>query len=80
MFRFYVNHLQGVQKLRSFHKILHKYNARINIGCGMNVVFEPPEDGLHKTETYVGGRLIHNKSESEVHFVGVLNSYLKFVL
>jgi hypothetical protein len=24
------------------------------------------------TETYVGGRLIHNTSESEVHFVGFL--------
>jgi hypothetical protein len=23
------------------------YNARINIGCGMNVVFEPPEDEPH---------------------------------
>jgi hypothetical protein len=27
---------------------------------------------LHKTEIYVGGRLIRNKIESEVYCVGVL--------
>jgi hypothetical protein len=27
-------------------KILHKYNSRSNIGCGINVVFVPPEDGF----------------------------------
>ena len=25
-----------------------------NIGCEVNVVYEPPEDGLVKAETYVG--------------------------
>jgi hypothetical protein len=35
-------------------KILHKYNARINIGCGVNVVLNPLKMVLHKTETYVG--------------------------
>jgi hypothetical protein len=25
-----------------------------NIGCEVNVVYEPPEDGIVKAETYVG--------------------------
>jgi hypothetical protein len=25
-----------------------------NFGCEMNLVYEPPEDGLIKAETYVG--------------------------
>jgi hypothetical protein len=25
-----------------------------NIGCEVNAVYEPPEDGLVKAETYVG--------------------------
>jgi hypothetical protein len=28
--------------------------ADINIGCEVNVVYESPEDGLVKAETYVG--------------------------
>jgi hypothetical protein len=28
--------------------------AEKNIGCEVNVVYELPEDGLVKTETYVG--------------------------
>jgi hypothetical protein len=28
--------------------------ADINIGCEVNVVYEPPEDGLVKAETCVG--------------------------
>jgi hypothetical protein len=28
--------------------------ADINIGCKVNVYYEPPEDGLVKAETYVG--------------------------
>jgi hypothetical protein len=30
----------------TFTFIIAQYNARINIGCVMNVVFEPPEDGF----------------------------------
>jgi hypothetical protein len=28
--------------------------ADINNGCEVNVVYEPPEDGLVRVETYVG--------------------------
>jgi hypothetical protein len=37
----------------------------------MNIVFEPPEDGFTQNRNICRGRLVHNKSESEVHFVGV---------
>ena len=34
--------------------MLYNITADINIGCKVNVDYEPPEDGLVKVETYVG--------------------------
>jgi hypothetical protein len=34
--------------------VIYNIIADINIGCKVNVDYEPPEDGLVKTETYVG--------------------------
>jgi hypothetical protein len=34
--------------------VIYNIIAGINNGCKVNVVYEPPEDGLVKAETYVG--------------------------
>jgi hypothetical protein len=34
--------------------VIHNIIADINIGCKVNVHYEPPEDGLVRAETYVG--------------------------
>ena len=52
--------------------VMHNYKGRNNIGCRMYVVYEPPDDGFYINRNICRGLLIHNKSKSEVHFVGVL--------
>jgi hypothetical protein len=34
--------------------VIYNIIADINIGCKVNVDYEPPEDGLVRDETYVG--------------------------
>jgi hypothetical protein len=34
--------------------VIYNITADINIGCTVNVHYEPPEDGLVKAETCVG--------------------------
>jgi hypothetical protein len=36
--------------------VIYNTIADINNGCKVNVVYEPPEDGLVKNETYIGVR------------------------
>jgi hypothetical protein len=45
-FYIYVLKCDFVSDCNLYTKRLHKYNGRRNIGCVMNVVYEPPEDGL----------------------------------
>jgi hypothetical protein len=46
------------------------YNDRRNIGCKMNVVYEPPEDGLiYKTETYVWVDVLNSESYTMVTYL-----------
>jgi hypothetical protein len=46
----------------------------------MNVVFEPPEDGFTYNRNICRGRLIHDKGEIEVPFVGFLTVNTEQVL